>query len=164
MPSGITTMNDKAPAEIKIAHTLCTLEQSLLSPLVSGEIRQWQSTVQDAAATLSVDLATFLRTVLHIQYAEIARSAPELAGQLTKLTESDGQLLGEVAKFLEQLYRLGEVIDKADPQKTESLVEKYRQQTVEMGLALILSVRKQQAAAATWYEEAQFRDLGIAAD
>jgi hypothetical protein len=157
-------MNVKIPAEVRISETLSTLEQALLSPLVSGEIHQWLRTVQDAAATLSVDLTALLRTVLHVKYAEIARNAPELSNQLTKLTEADGNLLGSVASFLEQLYRLGEVIEKADPQKMETMLEKHRQQTVEMGLALIMSIRKQQAAAETWYEEAQFRDIGTSAD
>lgn len=157
-------MVSKAPAEEKIEITLSALEQRLLSPLVSGEIRQWLRNIQEAAATLSVDLTAFLRTVLHVQYAEIARNAPELSNQLAKLTESDGQLLGNVADFLEQLHRLREIAEKADPQRTESVLEKPRLQAVEMGLALIRAIRKQQAASETWYEEAQFRDIGIAAD
>jgi hypothetical protein len=157
-------MTVKPPAEAKIGETLSTLEKALLSPLVSGEIRQWLRSVQEATATLSVDLTTFLRTVLHVQYAEIARNAPELSNQLARLTEADGNLLGEVAAFLDQLHRLSEIVDKADPQKTETMLEKHRQHAVEMGLALIMSIRKQQAAAETWYEEAQFRDLGNAAD
>ncbi len=154
----------KSPAETQLAETLAALEQSLLSPQVSGEIRQWTRNVQERAATLSVDVTTYLRTVLHVQYAEIARNAPELSHQLTKLTESDGLILGEVAGFLEQLHVFGEVVEKADPQKIETILETQRKKTVDMGLALIMGIRKQQAAANTWFEEAQFRDLGVGAD
>jgi hypothetical protein len=157
-------MNAKTPAEAKLTETLVALEQSLLSPLISGELRQWTRNVQERAATLSVDITTFLRTVLHVQYADIARNAPELSNQLSKLTEADGIILGQVAKFLEQLHHFGAVIDKADPQKRETMLETHRKKTVEIGLALIMAIRKQQADANTWFEEAQFRDLGVGAD
>jgi hypothetical protein len=154
----------KCPAEAKLGDTLLSLEQALLSPLVAGEIGAWAKNVQQQAATLSLDIATFSRTVLHVQYAEIARNAPELSKQLTKLTEADSQILEEVAQFLEQLYKFSEVIDFADPQKRETKLEPHRQRIVDLGLALIMSVRKQQAASNTWFTEAQFRDIGNAAD
>lgn len=157
-------MVTKCPAEAKLGDTLLALEQALLSPLVGGEIEPWTNNVQQQAATLSVDITTFSRTVLHVQYAEIARNAPELSKQLAKLTEADSLILEETSRFLEQLHKFADVIDEADPQKRETKLEPHRQRVVDDGLALIMSVRKQQAAANTWFNEAQFRDIGNAAD
>lgn len=154
----------KSPAESQLAETLSALEQSLLSPMVSGEIRQWTRNVQERCSTLSVDVATYQRNVLHVQYAEIAKNAPEFAKQLTNLTEADGWILGDVSEFLKQLHFFGEVADKADPQKIETALESNRKKTVDMGLNLILGIRKQQAEANTWFAESQFRDLGVGAD
>lgn len=154
----------KSPAEMKLADTLSTVEQSLLSPLVGGEIAAWSKNVEQASATLSMDLTAFLRTVLHVQYAEIAKNAPELSRQLEKLTETDSVLIEQTAQFLEQLHKFAEIIDIADPQKRETKLEPHRQKVVESGLALILAIRKQQAASNTWFEEAQLRDIGNAAD
>jgi hypothetical protein len=164
MASQSNIAKSRSPAEIKLAESLASLEQAVLSPLVSGELQQWTKTVQDATGTLSVDVTTFLRTVLHPQYAEIARNAPDLTSQLAKLTEGDCRLLEETANFLEQLHRFSQLANRLDPQKSETALEAEREKTVEMALSLILSIRKQQAAANTWFEEAQFRDIGVAAD
>ncbi len=51
--------------------------------------------------------------------------------------------------------------------KLTSLVRSFQvlatlQQQVEVtGIALVLSIKKQQAAAATWLSEAHFRDRGV---
>lgn len=154
----------KSPAEAKLADTLSSLEQALISPLVAGDIGAWTKNVQQQAATLSVDFAIFVRTVLHVQYAEIARNAPELSKQLEKLTEGDSLILEEVARFLEQLHRFSTAIESADPQKRETKLEPHRQKVVDLGVALVLSIRKHQAASNTWFDESQMRDIGNAAD
>lgn len=158
------SMMVKCPAESKLTDTLQSLEQSLLSPLVGGDIEPWVKNVEQRAATLSVDIATFSRTVLHVQYAEIARNAPELSKQLDALIAADNQLLQQSTDFLTHLHQFAEIIEQADPQKRETKLEPHRQKVVELGLAIILTVRKQQAAANTWFEESQFRDIGNAAD
>lgn len=153
-------MNAKSPADAKLTETLATLEQALLSPLVSGEIVKWTQNVQEAAGTLAIDLTSLVRTVLHVQYAEIARNAPELSNRITKLKEVDEHLLEQTTQFLAHLEHFRKIVDRIDPQKVESVVEKGREKAVELGIALILGIRQQKAAADTWFTEAQFRDIG----
>jgi hypothetical protein len=43
----------------------------------------------------------------------------------------------------------------------EESLEKARQLLVDQGLALVLRIRKQEAAARTWYVEAFQRDRGV---
>jgi len=148
--------------EQNLAGTLTKLETALLSPPVAGELADWTTTVREAAATLAVDLASFLRTILHVEYEEIARTDPEMSAQVEKLTRNDQQLLEQLARFHEDLHALAEAAGHVP--KNEGKLAEQRQRIEDDGIRLITSIRKQQAAAATWLAEAHFRDRGVAAD
>jgi len=150
-----------APGE-NLAATLTKLETALLSPVVAGELSTWAHTVQEAAATLAVDLASYLRTVLHVQYAEIAQTDPEMSSHVEKLIRSDQQLFEQLTHFHEELHALAEAA--AHVKKNEGKLAEQRQRVEETGIALVLNIKKQQAAATTWLAEAHFRDRGVAAD
>src|SRR5690349_16922807 len=139
-----------SPAEAKIVDTLASIENALISPLVGGEIGNWTKNVQEQAATLSVDFASFLRTVLHPQNAEIARSSPQFTKELEKLTVNESQIQQDIAGFLEQLHRFSKAVENSDPQKRETAFETQRQKVVDAGVALVLAIRKHQAASSTW--------------
>ena len=146
----------------QLANTLTKLETALLSPPIAGELEMWVQTVREAAATLSVDLTSYLHTVLQVQYDEIAATDPELSAHVEKLKRSDEQLLARLTEFHEQLHALDEAARHV--QKNELKLGKQREHVEQSGIALILAIKKQQAEAATWLAEAHFRDRGVAAD
>jgi vacuolar-type H+-ATPase subunit I/STV1 len=155
-----SNMAKSLPEEKNLAETLTRLEAALLSPPIAGELQMWTKTVQEAAATLAVDLASYLRTVLHVQYEEIAKTDPEMSAHVEKLVRSDQQLLEQLTKFHEELHALGEAAQHVS--KNEGKLAQQRQKLEETGTALILAIKRQQATATTGLAEAHFRDRGVA--
>jgi len=144
--------------EQTLEETLHKVETALLSPVVSGELKSWVDNVQQAAATFAVDWTGYLNTVLHAQYEEIANTDTEMLPIVQKMIKTDEQLLGELASFHDSLHQLKS--RAADVNWQESKLASERQRVEEAGLALILKIKKERAAATTWLAEALYRDRG----
>jgi hypothetical protein len=151
-------MTTVAPEQI-LSDTMAKLEVALLSPVVSGEMRRWVLAVQQAAATFAMDWTTHLCTVLHVQYEQIANTDLELSACLEKMIQTDHELLEELVYFHERLHDLQRATSHVDWQ--ESKLAAQRQNIEQIGIALILRIKKQQSAAATWLSEALYRDRGV---
>jgi hypothetical protein len=137
---------------------LSKLETALLTPVVSGELGSWAAAVEKAFRGLSQSLLPFLESVLHPQYAEIARTDSELLPRVQQLIADDRQVLAEQATFG---ARLSDFVRRAGQiKKHESRVAAEREQLEQEGISLILKIRKQRAAADTWLGEALYRDRG----
>jgi hypothetical protein len=145
--------------EQNLADTLGKLETALITPVIAGELSHWVAAVQEAASTLAMDLTTYLRTVLHVQYAEIAKTDPEMSAHVEKLLAGDRDIHQQLTSFHEELHQLAEAA--AHVQRNEGKLVDRRQRVEEQGLALILNIKRQQAAATTWLAEAMFRDRGV---
>ena len=152
------TATIQAP-EQKLTDTFSKLETALLTPVIAGEFSLWVSSVQEAAATLAMDLTSYLRTVLHVQYAEIAKTDPEMSAYVEKLIAGDQELLQRMTQFHEELHALAAASEHV--KKNEGKLVDQRQRVEEEGIGLILAIKKQQAAATTWLAEAYFRDRGV---
>ena len=144
--------------EQTLEETLHKAETALLSPVVSGELNSWVANVRQASATFAVDWTGYLNTVLHSQYAEIGNTDPEMLPIVQKMIQTDEQLLGELATFLDNLHELKHQAAEAKWQESKLAAE--RQRLEDTGLALILKIKKERAAAATWLTEALYRDRG----
>jgi hypothetical protein len=145
--------------EQTLQDTMTKLEAALLGPVVSGEMESWVLAVQQAAATFAMDWATHVRTVLHVQYEQIANTDPELSACVEKMIHTDHELLEELARFHEKLHDLQQAAFHVDWQ--ESKLAAQRQNIEQSGMGLILRIKKQQSAAATWLAEAIYRDRGV---
>jgi hypothetical protein len=152
-------MTTSMTLEQQLAETLSKLETALLSPVIAGEFSQWVLAVQEAAATLTVDLTSFLHSVLHVQYKEIAKADLEMATQVEKLMAGDQHLLEQLRRFHEDLYSLAAAAERVE--RDEAKLRGLRQKLEDEGIALIVAIKKQQAAANTWLSEAHFRDRGV---
>jgi len=119
----------------------------------------WVLAVQQAAATFAVDWTTQLRTVLHVQYEQIANTDSELSACVEKMIQTDQALLEELACFHEKLHDLEQAASHVDWQETKLAAQ--RQNIEQTGIGLILRIKKQQSAAATWLAEAMYRDRGV---
>ncbi|HEX5104771.1 MAG TPA: hypothetical protein VFV87_13210 [Pirellulaceae bacterium] len=153
-------MTTTAISEKILSETLARLETALLTPVIAGEFSGWVHSVQQASATLAVDLTSCLHTILHVRYREIVEADPEQSANVEKLMVGDEQLLEQLTRFHERLYALGNAAEHVD--KNEGKLEQQRHKVEEEGIALILHVKKQQAASSTWLEEAFYRDRGVA--
>jgi hypothetical protein len=146
--------------EQTLQETISKLEAALLAPVVSGELLNWVRHVEQAAATFAMDFATYVRSVLHVQYNEIAASDPELLTHVEQLIKADQQLLQDLAVFHEELHALRQRAEKVV--KHESKLDEHRKRVEDAGIQLIVRIKKQQAAAGTWLAEALYRDRGVA--
>lgn len=153
--------SDPAPTltqEESLKEAMGKLETALLSPVLSGELESWVQTVQQSARGLDQQLQPYINTVLHAQYKEIAKSDQELLSRVEQMVEEDQQLVAEYQLFLSDLDDLARRVPEV--KKHESKVAEQRELLSERGVALIIRIRKLQAAAATWLNEACYRDRG----
>lgn len=149
---------DPAQSAADLNQTLAQLETALLTPVVSGEMELWAKTAQQAAAELEKRLPPYLQSVLHPQYAEIARSDPELLSRVEQLIAEDQNLLLEQSAFCD---RMNDFVQRAaQAKRDEAKVAEERNQLELEGISLIVRIKKQRAAADTWLAEANYRDRG----
>jgi hypothetical protein len=145
--------------EQALSETIAKTESALLSPPIPGELTAWITAVQEAAATLALNLAAWQRIALHRQYEEILQADSEMGAQVEKLIAEDNALINEVAEFHEKLHQLAEAAAHVD--RNEGKLCEPRKRVEEQGIALLVSIKKHQVAATTWLGEAHFRDRGV---
>jgi hypothetical protein len=151
-------MIDPAQSATELNDALAHLETALITPLVSGELESWTRAAQEAVDKLSATLPAYLKNVLHPQYAEIARSDPELLPRVEQLIAEDHNLVLDQDAYR---TRFGEFVKRATPiKKDEAQVSSERQKLEQDGLDLILRIKRQRTAADTWLAEANYRDRG----
>jgi hypothetical protein len=149
---------DPARSAADLNETLANLETALLTPVVSGELESWARTAQQAATELEKRLPPYLRSVLHPQYAEIARSDSELLSRVEQLIAEDQNLLLEQSAFCDRMNSFA--ARAAQVKKDEAQVTAERTQLEQEGIGLIVRIKRQRAAADTWLAEANYRDRG----
>jgi hypothetical protein len=145
--------------EQALVQTIAKTESALLSPPLAGDLAAWIGGVQEAAATLALELATWQRTVLHRQYKEILKADPEMSGKVEKLMAEDNDLLKQVADFHERLHELAEAAAHVD--RDERRLAEPQKRLEKLGVELLVSIKKHQVATTTWLQEAHFRDNGV---
>ena len=149
---------DPAHAASELNEALTRLETALLAPVVSGELESWAKTVQEGTSALSQCLPSYLNAVLHPQYAEIAKSDSELLTRVQQLIAEDQNLILEQDKFEK---RVNDFAKRASQiKKDESQTTNERTKVEQEGIALVLRIKRQRAAADTWLGEANYRDRG----
>jgi hypothetical protein len=149
---------DPADSAAELTSALAKLETALLMPIVSGELESWARAAQEAAAELGQRLPSYVRSVLHPQYAEIARSDSELLTRVEQLIAEDQNLVLEQEAFRRKMDEFAQRASQV--KKDEAQVAAQREQIEQDGIALVLRIKKQRAAADTWLAEAAYRDRG----
>jgi hypothetical protein len=149
---------DPAHATSELNESLTRLETAMLAPVVSGELESWARTLQEATNGLSQRLPSYLHSVLHPQYAEIAKSDSELLTRVQQLIAEDQNLILEQDKFEK---RVNDFVRRASQiKKDEAQTAAERGKLEQEGIALVLRIKRQRAAADTWLAEANYRDRG----
>jgi len=149
---------DAAQTAAELNDALSKLETALLSPVASGELESWARNAQEATKLLCDLLPAYLKSVLHPQYGEIAQSDPELLSRVEKLIAEDQNVVLEQDAFC---TRMNEFVRRASAiKKDEAQGANERTKLEQEGLALVLRIKRQRAAADTWLTEANYRDRG----
>ena len=144
--------------EVVLKEAIERLEQALLTPVLSGEVNSWVIAVQDATASLDEMLQPYLDTVLHSDYSEIAKSDNELLSRVEQMVECEKQLLERKKVFHQSLQHLAARVPKVH--SDEAKVADERLNLERQGVELLTELKRLQAAASTWLQEAVYRDRG----
>jgi len=153
-----TTSVNTTQCAAELNEALTQAETALLTPVVSGELETWARALQDGTQLLSERLPTYLKAVLHPQYAEIAKTDPELLSRVEQLIAEDQSLLVDQDSFRTEVDEFAK--QASHIKKDEAQVAAQRTKLEQKGLALILRIKRQRAAADTWLAEANYRDRG----
>ena len=147
-----------AETDSALVDALTRLETALLSPPVAGELSIWTQACRDGLDTVARQLPAYFQDFLKPQYMEIARSDPEQLPRVQRMIADDQGLVDDLEKFSRRLAEFA--AGAAQVKKHESKVADERTDLEQEGIALIIRVRKQRAAADTWLTEALYRDRG----
>lgn len=138
--------------------TMNGLETALLSPVLSGELKDWLHAVEQAAQTFATDWTRHLHSTAHVEYREIARTDAEMLPVVDKMIAADQQLLQDLAQFHDELHGLSKQAEEVGWH--EDQLKSHQKHIETSGIQLLTRFKKQQLAAATWLSEAFYRDRG----
>ena len=153
-----TAANEAGHSAQELTDALSRLETALLSPLVSGELESWAKSVEETTEVLAQRLPPYVASVLHPQYAQIAKTDSELLSRVEQLIAEDQNVLLELEALRTQVKDFAK--RAVQIKKDEAQVADQRQKLEQKGIEFIVRVRRQRAAADTWMAEANYRDRG----
>lgn len=142
----------------ELMDSLATLEMSLETPVVPGESETWLQQVEQVFG--KVEAAFQDRQADHRrQFTEIADTDAGLLRRVEQMKEQDQVLVGQFADFRQLLSTQSQFAASGELEagRTGPSLEKIS----ALGLALVIAVRKQELAIATWLSEALERDRGV---
>ena len=143
----------------RLTAALTLLETALLTPIVSGELEPWVATVQRALSETAQAVCHQLDMVHPTQLTEIGRRDPEMLPRVEQLREQDQQVHQAVAQLQERSSALDARAERVG--SDEARVRDHLPAFIELGLATILQVRKQETTVQTWFVESFQRDKGV---
>jgi len=142
-----------------IKKRLAELEEALELPLVAGELTVWTARVAQAARIVHSILTDPLAQAHREDFAEIAEQDLEMATCVDNMRAEDAAIRLEFERFRELADNVASAAGRVEPD--ELTLDKARTHLIDHGLALVLRIRKQEAAVRTWYLEAFQRDRGV---
>jgi hypothetical protein len=151
--------NEACDDEAVLREKLATCEQSLETPLVSGEMLSWLKAIERSLA--EVDDAFRLRAdrVHALLYREIAAQDPDLLSRVQDMQREEADLKTQLAVarsfFADARARCKEPAEAAASPDGGPMAE------VKQTIELIIRIRTLLTALATWHDEALFRDRGV---
>ena len=134
-------LHEHTKCETDLKGAIDKLETALLTPALSGEVVAWITQVQDSADDLDELLLPCLER-LHSDFTEIAKA--------------DNELLSRVEQMIEDHFQAGSFLEFSD----EAKINDERIKVEQQGTKLLTELKRLQAAASTWLQEAVYRDRG----
>src|SRR5262245_3096947 len=146
------------PHESEFRDALQTLEISLETPRVSGELERWIADVQKNVELLSRLLPRHLERHHAARLRQIAAEDPGLNAEVERLKAGDDRSREQFDDLQERVNRLATKATKVEPD--ESRLEEGLVSLTAQGLDFVIHARKQEIAIDAWQQEALYRDTG----
>jgi hypothetical protein len=148
----------QAAPENALKDALTSLETTLATPVISGELADWIKGVQKAWTEASGQIHYSVKHSHPRQFEEIGSADPELLPRIEQLQAEDTAIEEDRERFATSIKRSTEHIPKLEPD--EGKAQQHTKKLVDEGMAFITRVRTQEVAIQTWFVEAFNRDRG----
>ena len=144
--------------EVDLKEALTALEESVLTPIVPGELPTWAEQVQATWTEASAQIHRHVKQLHPRQYEEIAEQDPELLPRIELLKEEDQTIEVECEEFNKLISRVTRYTPELEPD--EGKASRDIQSLADGATRFISRVRKQSIGVQTWFSEAFARDRG----
>ena len=138
---------------------LASLETTLETPVVPGELTLWAEQVVQAARAFRAPLGERIEREHTARFTEICIEDPALIRRTEQLRDEDREILQAYDQFTVQSDELIRRAREAEPD--EAACANLTDRLTRTGLDLVIRIRKQELAIVTWLEEASVRDRGV---
>lgn len=155
LPASSTTANRND----EFLKALEDFETSLATPVMSGELIGWVTTVNQKCVRVGELLNGDVQRQHAALYTTITRQDSDLASRVAQLRANDQQLA--TVDFVNVQCGIQLLLDRAESaEQDESKASLLRAEVVKQALAFVISARTQETAIGTWLSEAFNRDSG----
>jgi hypothetical protein len=148
----------QANPEADLKAALGSFEESILTPVVSGDLPTWVEQVRATWTEASAQIHYHVKQLHPRQYEQIAEQDPELLPRV-ELLKADDELLERQRDEINQLVVLAAQLGP-NLEPDEEKATRHLQRLIDASLQFIAQVRKQNVAVQTWFSEAFTRDRG----
>jgi hypothetical protein len=154
---GLSAMTE-SHSETKLREALASLETSVATPIVSGELPDWTDKVQKSWSEASAQVHYHVKHLHPRQYQEISNEDPALFQQVELLKAEDEAIEQQREKLNQSVTRVATHVPKLEPD--EGKANNYVQNLIDDAMGFVMRARKQEVAVQTWYVEAFNRERG----
>jgi hypothetical protein len=147
-----------APQQSEFRDVLQSLETSLETPRVSGELERWIAAVQKNIESMGRLLPGQIERHHAARLRQIAAEDPGLNAEVVRLKAGDDESREQFDNLRERVNRLVTRATKVEPD--ESRLETELVSLTALGLDFVIHARKQEIAIDAWQQEALYRDTG----
>lgn len=152
-------MNDETITS-EMSAALQNLETNLETPIVPGELSSWIHDLCQSRDKVDPLLHKLIEDSHSRRIELISEQDPDQLSRLQRLQEEDQALLDDFYDLAQAMESVAKQIGDEEDNESELIDE--TNEIVELGLALIIRTRTQEATLTTWYMEAFQRDRGVA--
>jgi chromosome segregation ATPase len=146
------------PQQSEFRDVLQSLETSLETPRVSGELERWIAAVQKIVESMGRLLPGQIERHHAARLRQIAAEDPGLNAEVARLRTGDDETREQFDNLRERVNRLATRATKVEPD--ESRLEQELVALTALGLDFVIHARKQEVAIDAWQQEALYRDTG----
>jgi hypothetical protein len=145
-------------ADNDLKTVLSALETRLATPLMPGELADWLAVVAESWGTAKQQIQHHSKTEHPSQFQQIGSADPELLPRVEQLQAEDAAIEQDCQSLDHLVSRIASHAPKLQPD--EEKARHHVKKLVDVGIAFVTRVRKQEVALQTWFVEAFNRDRG----
>ena len=150
----MSSLEDEPTLEVALER----LMQAFSTPVVPGELVSWAETAVAASRRVESALADQIKTIHPGLFDQIAQEDPELLTHVEHMRSEDEAQLAAAEHLAAKAEQIQKAADAVEPR--EDVMEEAIERFNEAALELFAQINKQEAAIATWLQEALQRDRG----